>query len=381
MKKLGIVVPIYNAEAYLEQCIISIINQTYRNIEIVLVDDGSTDNSGLICDKFAQKDNRIHVLHQNNQGMVCARYNGLREIKAEYATFVDADDWIKYNTYEKMAVYMEQGVDIITFDIIRYYDESYELVSKSYYPAGKYNEQAIRKTIFPSLIWNIEERHFGLDPSLCNKIIKKGLLIEQLEQVSKLPISYGEDSAVIFPLITKVKSLMITDTALYYHRQRKVNEIAEYLSERNFYKKLLLFYEYMIGKFEWNQEFIKQIDFLFTNSAELHLKKYKSKSQSGGYLFPFNKIPVNKKIILYGAGKVGQSYYEQLKRLNYGDVVAWVDKNSELYSNLGISSIDKIKNVIEYDYIVIAVKRPEVAKVIRHNLISLMNVREEKIIW
>ncbi|RHB38839.1 glycosyltransferase [Enterocloster aldenensis] len=381
MKKLGVVVPVHNAESYLEQCIISILSQTYCNLEIVLVDDGSTDNSGGICDEYAQRDNRIHVVHQKNQGMTCARYNGLREIKAEYATFVDADDWIKNNTYEKMAIYMEQGIDVISFNIIRYYGESYEFVSKTYYPAGKYDEQAISEKIFPSLIWNIDERHFGLDPSLCNKIIKRDLLIEQLEQVSKLPISYGEDSAVIFPLVTKVKSLMLTDMALYYHRQRKRNEMAEYLADKNFYRKLLLFYDYMIGKFEGQQAFIKQLDFLFAHSAELHLKKYKRKSQIGDYLFPYNKITVNQKIILYGAGNVGQSYYEQLRRLNYGKVVAWVDKNSEWYSDLGVSSIDKIKEVIEYDYIVIAVNKPEVAKVIRHNLISLMNVREEKIIW
>lgn len=78
MLKLGVVVPVYNAEKYLDKCISSIIGQTYGNMEIVLVDDGSTDGSGTICDKYAERDSRIHVIHQKNQGKLAARYQGVK---------------------------------------------------------------------------------------------------------------------------------------------------------------------------------------------------------------------------------------------------------------------------------------------------------------
>ena len=103
MKKIGVVVPIYNAGPYLEPCIESILGQTYRCLELVLVDDGSTDGSGALCDKYREIDKRVHVIHQENQGMLPARYNGLRCLECDYATFVDADDWIETDTYEKMS--------------------------------------------------------------------------------------------------------------------------------------------------------------------------------------------------------------------------------------------------------------------------------------
>lgn len=94
MIKVSIVVPVYNVSQYLEKCLSSICCQAYTNIEIILVDDGSTDNSPRICDEYALDDNRIIVIHQNNRGVVAARNKGIEIASGEYVTFVDADDWI-----------------------------------------------------------------------------------------------------------------------------------------------------------------------------------------------------------------------------------------------------------------------------------------------
>ena len=91
---ISIVVHVYNVAEYLHECIDSIINQTYKNIEIILVDDGSTDNSGEICDEYAKKDNRIIVVHQENKGPNSARKKGIIIAKGNYIGFVDGDDWI-----------------------------------------------------------------------------------------------------------------------------------------------------------------------------------------------------------------------------------------------------------------------------------------------
>lgn len=99
---ISIIVPVYNVEKYLEKCLISLINQTYSNIEIILVDDGSTDKSGKICDEYATKDNRIIVIHKSNAGVSAARNDGLDIIKGEFVTFVDSDDYVDDDYIEKL---------------------------------------------------------------------------------------------------------------------------------------------------------------------------------------------------------------------------------------------------------------------------------------
>ena len=99
---LSIIVPIYNVEQYLDRCIQSILNQTYQNLEIILVDDGSTDNSGEICDAFMMQDERVRVFHQENQGAAQAKNVGLREARGQYITIVDSDDIVKENMIEAL---------------------------------------------------------------------------------------------------------------------------------------------------------------------------------------------------------------------------------------------------------------------------------------
>ena len=96
---ISVIVPVYNVESYLEKCIDSIIHQTYKNLEIILVDDGSTDNSGKICDVYKEKDSRIKVIHKQNRGLSSARNCGLEIAKGEYIGFVDGDDYIAEDMY------------------------------------------------------------------------------------------------------------------------------------------------------------------------------------------------------------------------------------------------------------------------------------------
>lgn len=99
---ISIIVPIYNVELYLEKCIESIINQTYKNLEIILVDDGSTDSCGKICDEYAKKDNRIKVIHKINGGLSDARNKGMEIAKGKYIGFVDGDDYVASDMYETL---------------------------------------------------------------------------------------------------------------------------------------------------------------------------------------------------------------------------------------------------------------------------------------
>ncbi len=124
MSKISIIVPVYNVENYLEECVNSLVNQTFKDIEIILVDDGSTDSSGEMCERYAQQDDRIIVLHQVNQGQSAARNRGVERSSGEYILFVDSDDYITLDACEALILEAEKtGADIVTGDILNEADK------------------------------------------------------------------------------------------------------------------------------------------------------------------------------------------------------------------------------------------------------------------
>lgn len=116
---ISVIVPVYNVECYLRKCVDSILNQTFKNLEIILINDGSTDSSGSICDEYAQKDSRIKVIHKENGGLSSARNAGLDIAQGEFIAFVDSDDWIDSSTYKTAVDYLLQdsSVDIVKFGV------------------------------------------------------------------------------------------------------------------------------------------------------------------------------------------------------------------------------------------------------------------------
>ncbi len=121
--KVSIIVPVYNVEKYLEFCIKSLQKQTYTDLDIILVDDGSTDHSSVICDAYAEQDNRITVIHQKNMGLPGARNAGLKKAAGKWVLFIDSDDWIAYDTVECLLVAMSENMDFLMFDYVRTNEE------------------------------------------------------------------------------------------------------------------------------------------------------------------------------------------------------------------------------------------------------------------
>lgn len=131
MTKISVVVSIYNIENYLRECIDSILNQSYPNFELLLIDDGSTDNSALVCNDYAEKDNRIRVIHQRNQGLSCARNAGIKNSKSEYIYFVDGDDYLHEDTLSSFIkiVGLSGNVDFIIGRMAFFHDGEYDVKS------------------------------------------------------------------------------------------------------------------------------------------------------------------------------------------------------------------------------------------------------------
>ena len=124
-EKVSIIIPIYNAEKYIKRCIDTIINQTYKNIEIIIKNDGSTDNSINLINKYKNKDNRIIVINQKNAGVSVARNNGIKKRDGTYVMFVDIDDWIELTMVEEMVkIIKEQEVDIVRCNFFRNYEDN-----------------------------------------------------------------------------------------------------------------------------------------------------------------------------------------------------------------------------------------------------------------
>ena len=208
--KLSVIVPIYGVEQYLDRCIQSIVNVNYKNIEIILVDDGSKDHCPAICDSWKQKDDRIKVIHKPNGGLVSARKAGLEIATGEYATYVDGDDWIESEMYDCLEQYdADLIVEGFVSDRGRNTEKVVNQISDGCYTGDKL--EALKK----NMIMN-KEGKFIVFPCVWNKIFK----IEKLKAVQSLVpnnISMGEDVAVTYLYMFKSNSIVITNECLYHY--------------------------------------------------------------------------------------------------------------------------------------------------------------------
>lgn len=149
---ISVIVPVYNSEKYLKRCINSILNQTYKAIELILVDDGSPDNCGKICDEYAKKDKRVRVIHKTNAGVSAARNSGLEIALGNYATFVDSDDYIEPEMYSNMMEKVHQyNCDVVMCDCIKDFTDHSEIYTHDI-RAGFYDKEQLVNEYYPHLL-------------------------------------------------------------------------------------------------------------------------------------------------------------------------------------------------------------------------------------
>lgn len=213
---ISIIVPVYNVEKYLNKCIESIINQTYRNLEIILVDDGSPDKCPEICDSYAQKDGRIKVIHQKNEGLINARKSGLEIAQGEYIGFVDGDDWIEPEMYEMFAKQIEKySPDMVLSDF--YYDNGKELSnSEQLFDREYYDKEDLKNFIYPKMLFSGTYYKFGVNPCCWSKIYKKELIKKNLPLVDGR-IKMGEDAAFTYPCLIDAQSAATIKKPCYHY--------------------------------------------------------------------------------------------------------------------------------------------------------------------
>ena len=218
MPFLSVIVPIYNADKYLNECLESILNQTYEDFELILVNDGSTDNSEGICESFAMSDGRIKLINKENGGLVSARKAGLANAVGEYIGWVDADDYVMPNMYEKMCTEaFNTEADIVICDIWSWNGNEL-LPLKQTMKGGTYNKEQLETDFYPNMLYSGKFYEFGILPSQVNKIMRKPIIDKNLNLVDDRIIE-GEDLAcTCFCILDAVSISYLKGQFLYKYR-------------------------------------------------------------------------------------------------------------------------------------------------------------------
>lgn len=374
---ISIIVPIYNAEIYIERCITSIQNQTYKNLQIVLVNDGSTDCSYDICRDYATKDNRITLVSQDNQGVVAARKTGVREAVGDFIGWVDADDWIEEDYVERLVnLQGDSGAEIVA--VAHYHDigESSSLV-KNGIKSGVYETQ----DIISKILYTGSFFEYGIGPHLVTKLFDSKILKKtQLEVEGK--IIAGDDAAVVYSSILEAKRICVSDIAGYHYIQNPGSLTKmSFGDEKTRVDALISFLENKFREKGVFDETKRQLD-VYRNYL-LALRQIEAFDEGEkDKLIPYGGISGKDRVIIYGAGVLGQKIYKYLKKEDI-NIVAWLDKNSETYQLNGydVISPDELSGLSDkYDYILIANITERTAISIKKYLLN-QAIDPDKIRW
>ena len=227
---ISIIVPVYKVEPYLRQCVDSILGQTYRDIEVLLIDDGSPDRCGEICDEYGAKDQRVRVFHTENRGLSAARNLGLREAKGEYIGFVDSDDWIEPDMYEVLLRRMQEtGADI---GVCGAWEEfpttSKELILKDAVYSGAESLEALIDEDINDYAWNKLYRY-------------------QLFQDVLFPRGLNYEDITIMHKVIHKAEIVVVDHSLKYHYRQRSESITDKYTPRN----ILHFARAHISRYLW----------------------------------------------------------------------------------------------------------------------------------
>lgn len=215
---VSVIVPVYNAEKYLAECVDSILAQTYRELEVILVDDGSTDGSGAVCDAYAARDTRVRAIHSPNEGVVEARIKGFRASRGGMIVFVDADDRITPEMFAHMRADMVRtGADVVGCQYCKYTAEDGHRERTAYRPQpGWYDRRAIDEMLRKNFLFDTTLNMAGMNPFFHCKFFVREFAMEALT-VGR-GISYAEDQIGMFVLLQRIQGMYITGGYYYDYR-------------------------------------------------------------------------------------------------------------------------------------------------------------------
>ena len=425
--KMSVIIPVYNMQQYIEHCIDSVVRQSLKDLEILCVDDGSTDDSLSILNRMKERDDRIRVIEQENQGSGKARNQGILQAGGEFLLFLDADDYLLDDSaLERMYQDCKEN-HVSVCGAFRNMDREGRIAPMSLhrrecegYPDGR----------------KMSYREYQYDYHFSTYLYERKLLTEH--RIFFPDYRRFQDPPFFVRAMIAAKEFYITPVELYCYRaghqnytfsHRKVNDIVKGLtdiltmsSEEGLEKLHLLAFSRMNEGFFWNivqhlevdnvellallmqadrtvrrdwtqvpgeeaAVVLKPLRYLLNAGVE-KCENYRMELSQRGYgdvqlgcVFPFHRVPSGSKVILYAAGVMGWTYYEQIKDSKDYTLAAWVDRQYQKYADVSpvIQSVESI-HALDYDYIVIAIEEERTALEIISSL-KKAGVPEEKIIW
>lgn len=378
---ISIIVPVYNMENYIDECLLSIINQTYSTIEIILVDDGSTDASGEICDIYQKRDNRIKVFHTENKGVLHAKNIGISNATGKYIGFVDSDDWIELTMYEKLynnIIKNNSDICICEFSLFNMQNAIYTR-QRNPLAKGVYDISNIDNEIYRSLFSCDPEK--AVDLILWNKLYKSSLIKDNFKLVNDR-LHYFEDISLCTLAVLEADKICVTDDALYFYRQR-ANSLCHSKDSR-YLEQISIFYNTLLP-------YLNRSDLLINNFEKYIADRtiwgintmvgLKLENKINYYYPPYGLLEDYSKIIIYGAGTVGRSYYSYLKKTHPQKLAGWVDKQYKDLKKQGLD-VDSPSNLIhmDFDLILIGVLFEDAARQIIDSLINT-GIKRDKLLW
>ena len=374
---ISVVVPIYMIDRYVGISIESILNQTYRNLEIILVDDGSKDRCPEICDLYAKKDNRIKVIHKSNGGLVSARKAGLQQSNGEFITYVDGDDWIGPGFIEGLfTVANTSGADMVCAGLTR------DLFSQSacftnYLPSGIYEGMKL-VDLWKNMISTGAFYRPGISTYVWNKLFKRNVILPSQMRVDN-SISIGEDGAVTYPALLLCSKVAVIDNVAYHYRQREdsmLKQSSGYYSEAQNLQKLYRYLKDWANTAQSGLRINEQVDDYVLSIALM---------RSGGRLphdtfSTFNEKYYGKNVVIYSAGTFGQQLVKRFRETKHCKIIAWLDDDYWEYRRccLDVDSVESITK-LSFDYVLIATVDSCIADKIIKRLMDL-GVDKKKIL-
>ncbi len=214
---LSVIVPVYNVEPYLAKCLDSLLSQDISDYEVILVDDGSTDNSGSICDKYAAENPLFQCIHKPNGGLPSARKAGYQVSRGQYVTFVDSDDWIAPDMYKTMCnIIINTHADIIICNYTSATSNK-EIVCRTSFTPGLYDKSRLEQEVYPYMIYSGTFFKYGISPNVWNKLFRRDLLQKHLFHVPN-DVVIGEAALATYSCMLEADSIYFIDESFYYYR-------------------------------------------------------------------------------------------------------------------------------------------------------------------
>ena len=379
--QISVLVPIFRIEKYLPKCIDSILDQSSKDFELILVNDGSPDSCPEICDSYAKKDPRVKVVHKENGGLLSARKAGLENASGKYISFVDGDDWVdKYYLDVLFNLAETNSSDLVVTGHFREFDGKIETIKPK--STGIYDHEELQSSILPNAIYNGRFCEHGISTFVWNKLYKRELLNEILYDVPN-EIIMGEDAAITYAYLSIAKSVTVSRIPLYYYRQRHDSIVKSIENPQMEYYRLGLLMNFLKTKLQ------KVLD---EDNLDEQIRYYLYSQilvRSGGLIYdregnlifnPFLNVKANSKVIVYSSGSFGQHILSTNSKTKFFEVIRWMDLD---YHELNVDGnhvrpISAIDNS-EFDHVIIATLIPSNYEAIKAEL-KLMGFDEEKIV-